>query len=121
MNKNQSNAWKAICELGDYFSRLGGAARPRNMAESEIFLFIICKLIEKNNKKFEPNEFLDHLFCESAEPVLDKVNSHLSQVLLSAEDFIPFVTDIYNYADSKLGCIDKTNRWVNIGKYIKTM
>jgi len=53
MNENQNHVWRAMWELGDYFSRLGGAARPRNMAESEIHLYIACKIIELNDKTFK--------------------------------------------------------------------
>jgi len=31
MNENEKHLWLALCELGDYFSRLGGAARYFNM------------------------------------------------------------------------------------------
>ena len=119
MSENQNHTWKAMCELGDYFSRLGGAARPHNMAESEIQLYIGCKLIEFKDSSFKSDEYLDCAFIEAAEPVIYKVDSYLQNVSLTMAEFIPFVFEFYEYADKKLNKIDKTKRWKLFGEYLR--
>ena len=119
MNGNQNHTWRAMCELGDYFSRLGGAARPRNMVESEIHLYIACQIIELNDETFNPGEYLDQAFVEAATPVIEKANSYLSKISLSATELMPFVMDFYKYADEKLNSIEKTLRWQAFGVYLR--
>ncbi len=119
MNEKQNYTWRAMCELGDYFSRLGGSARPRNMAESEIHLYIACKIIELNDKTFNPGEYLDQAFVEAATPVIEKADSYLSTIYLSATELMPFVMDFYKYADEKLNPIEKTLRWQAFGAYLR--
>ena len=110
--------WLAMCELGDYFSCLGGAARPMNMSESEIPLYIACKLCELHDAKFSATEFLDHSFIEAAKPVIEEANSYLLNVSLSSSDLIPFVTEFYEHANTKLGS-DKSSRWGAFGVYLR--
>lgn len=105
--------------LGDYFSRMGGAARPHNMAESEIQLYIACKLIKLHDDSFNLNKYLDSEFIDAAAPVIGKSNSYLSRVSLSLTDLFPFVLIFYVYADEKLKPIEKTKRWYLFGEYLK--
>jgi len=108
-----------MCELGDYFSRLGGAARPRNMAESEIHLYIACKIIELNDETFYSSEYLDQTFIKAATPLIEKTNSCLSNISLPATELMPFVMVFFKYADGKLNSIDKTSRWHAFGAYLR--
>jgi len=109
----------AMCELGDYFSRLGGAARPRNMAESEIPLYVGCKLMELHDNSFQPERYLDPMFIEAAEPVLEKTDYYLQSILLDKTKVAPFVAEFYEYADSKLKETEKTKRWELFGEYLR--
>ena len=118
MNDNYNYTWLAMCELDDYFSCLGGTARPMNMSESEIPLYIACKLCELHDAKFSATEFLDHSFIEAAKPVIEKANSYLLNVSLSSSDLIPFVTEFYEHANTKLGS-DKSSRWGAFGVYLR--
>jgi len=119
MNENQNHTWCAMCELGDYFSRLGGAARPRNMAESEIHLYIACKIIELNDENFDSGEYTDRAFIKAATPVIEKANSYLSNISLPVSELIPFVMDFYEYADEKLKAIEKKSKWQTFGAYLR--
>ncbi len=70
MNENEKHLWLALCELGDYFSRLGGAARYFNISESEIPLYIGCALTEGYFPSFDKRDYLDSRFLEAAKPAL---------------------------------------------------
>jgi hypothetical protein len=119
MNENQNHTWRAMCELGDYFSRLSGAARPHNMAESEIHLYIACKIIELNDETFNSGEYIDRAFIKAATPVIEKANSYLSNISLPTTELMTFVMDFYKYADEKLNSIKKTSRWEAFGAYLR--
>lgn len=118
MNKNQELAWKAVCELGDYFSRLGGAARPFNMAESEIFLYVCSKTLEINGKPIVASEVLYDDFIKAAKPIISKVDAFLTQINIPAPQVVTFVHGFYIFADKKLKDTDKTTRWIKFGQYL---
>lgn len=119
MNVNQHNAWMAMNELGDYFSRLGGAARPRNMAESEIPLYVITKLLELHTPAFRSEEYLNLPFLNAAELVLKTVNAYLKRISLNKEGLFPFLRKLYDYADAKLDDAEKTDRWFRLGRFLR--
>ena len=119
MSDNQNLTWRAMCELGDYFSRLGGTARPPNMAESEIQLFIANRLLEINNVAIDENKYSNQAFLKAAKPVIEKANSYLLKIELSESELFPFVLDFYEYANEKLNEIDKTTRWQKFGEYLR--
>ena len=91
MGSNKNLTWRAMCELGDYFSRLGGAARPFNMAESEIQLYIGYRIIESNDDSFDAYEYSNQPFLKAAEPVIERANSFIKEVTLKDSELIPFV------------------------------
>ena len=106
-------------DLGDYFARLGGAARPFNMAESEIQLYIAYRLLEINNVEIDESKYSNKMFLEAAKPIIKEANSHLQKVKLLEPEVFPFVLEFYAYADQKLNAIDKTTRWQNFGLYLR--
>lgn len=53
---------RAYWSLGDYFSRLGGSARYRNMPESDIPHFIGCELAKGISAEFNRDEYLAREF-----------------------------------------------------------
>lgn len=108
-----------MCELGDYFSRLGGTARPFNMAESEIQLYISYKLLEINNVPIDEYEYSNQAFLDAASPVIEKANTHLCGVCLPKSELFRFVLEFYEFADKKLKEKDKTKRWECFGEYLK--
>lgn len=108
-----------MCELGDYFSRLGGAARPFNMAESEIQLYIGYKLLSINDDPIHVTEFENQEFLKAAEPVIKKTNAYLAEVQLAGSELISFVLEFYEYANGKLKENDKTTRWARFGDYLR--
>ncbi len=118
MHENQHNAWIAVSELEDYFSRLGGAARPRNMTVSEIPLYIGCKIIELHDNTFNLMKYLDIDFLEAAAPVLEKANATLSNLSLQLSEVLVFVSEFYRHFDSNLKSKDKTAKWEAFGSYL---
>lgn len=66
MSNNSHAITKAFWVLGDYFSRLGGAAQYFNMPESDLPLYIACQLAIKHSPSFELKHFVVHQFIEAA-------------------------------------------------------
>lgn len=119
MKRNQSLTFKAMWVLGDHFSRLGGSCRPSSMAESEIQLYVSYKLLMINDHPIDESEFYNKLFLQAADPVVEKTNALLAEVKLSKSELLPFVLGFYEYADSKMSDMEKTERWARFGEYLK--
>ncbi|MDD2919313.1 hypothetical protein [Rhodoferax sp.] len=102
---------KAFWALGDYFSRLGGAARYFNMSESEIPLYIACRLSKKLTSAFEPRDYVSDQFVKSASPVLGVVHSHLEMVTAQADELVGLIQEFIGYVNSKLKPEDRSARW----------
>ena len=109
----------ALNELGDHFSRLGGAARPLGMAEFEMSLYIICKLLELNKITLAERLLPDRAFLKAAKPVLEKVDERLEKVSLSEIELYPFLREFYDYVNQKLKPQDKTKRWEYLGEFLR--
>ena len=120
MNENEKHLWLASCELGDYFSRLGGSARYFNMSESEISLYIGCRLAERYFPSFDKKDYLDSCFLEAAKPVLEKADKQIEAVSANNESIIQIIREFVQYADSKLKA-DKSNRWLEFVKWIENV
>jgi len=118
MKENDRFTRMAMCELGDYFSRLGGAARPFNMRESEIHLYVGYKLLQLNNISINEEEYANQPFLEAAKPVIEKTNEYLCKINLLKNELFPFVLKFYTFADEKLKADEKTKRWGQFGKYL---
>ena len=101
------------------FFKTGWCCRPRNMVESEIQLYIACKLVEVNDISFYSGDYLDSAFIKVATPVIEKCNLFIHKVSLPASELILFVLDFYEYADKKLKPRDKSKRWQKFGEYLK--
>ncbi len=112
------NMWLAICELGDYFSRFAGGNRPRNMSESEIFLYVLCKTYQKIDPNFDILVYVDNEFLEAARPIINKVDYFIEQID-SQNDLKKELIDAYYYYDSKLG-FDKTSRWIEFKNILES-
>ena len=98
----ESKIWLAVCELGDYFSQLGGAVRPLNMKESEIFLYVGCLLMEKYSSDFNKDDFLDLKFLKAAQPVFEKTNNYLADVEAESKELLSTIQSFVRYYDAKL-------------------
>ena len=102
---------KAFWALGDYFSRMGGAARYFNMPESDIPLYIACQLATKHCPSFEPKDYVASQFVEAASPVLEKVHSHLELVTAQGSELAGLICEFVNFANSKLKEHDRSAQW----------
>ncbi len=111
MSSNSHEIILAFWALGNYFSRLGGAARYFNMSESDIPLYIACQLAKRHSSSFEPRDYLNHQFIEAALPVLKEVHSHLELVKTQDDELAGLVYEFTNYANSKLKADDRSARW----------
>ena len=111
MTKDSQELWKALCELDDYFSRLGGSARYSNMSESEIPLYVVARLMQRHIPSFEPEEFVDRRFMAAASPVLKKAHAHIGAVSAEGEVLVNLIREFVQYADSKLNPQDRSSQW----------
>ncbi|MDY6830288.1 MAG: hypothetical protein SWC96_00340 [Thermodesulfobacteriota bacterium] len=111
MTKDSQELWKALCELGDYFSRLGGSARYFNMSESEIPLYVASRLMQRYMPSFELEDFIDRRFLEAASPVLDKADAHIDAVSVKGGALVDLIIEFIRYADSKLKLQDRSSQW----------
>ena len=111
MSNSSSEITKAFWALGDYFSRLGGAARYFNMPESDIPLYIACQLANKHSPSFEPREYVGRQFVEAASPVLKEVHSHLELVNAQGNELAGLIYEFVNFANSKLKEHDRSAEW----------
>lgn len=111
MSNSSHEITKAFWALGDYFSRLGGAARYFNMPESDIPLYIACQLAVKHSSSFEPKDYVADQFVEAASPVLEKVHSHLELVTAQDNELAGLICEFVNFANSKLKEHDRSTRW----------
>ena len=111
MTEDSRELWEALCELGDYFHRLGGSARYFNMSESEIPLYVAACLMQRHMPSFEPREFIDRRFLEVASPVLDKAHAHIGAVSAEGGSLADLILEFVRYADSKLKPQDRSSQW----------
>jgi hypothetical protein len=111
MSNNLREITRAFWALGDYFSRMGGAARYSNMPDSDIPLYIACQLANQHSPSFDPKEFIYYKFIEAASPVLMEVHSHLELVNAQDNELAGLIYEFVNYADSKLKMHDRSAEW----------
>ena len=117
MSNNSHEITKAFWALGDYFSRLGGAARYFNMPESDIPLYIACQLANKHSPSFEPKDYVVHQFLEAASPVLKDVHSHLDLVSAQGNELAGLIYEFVNFANSKLKEHDRSAKWIRFSEW----
>lgn len=112
MNKEaQRSLWWAVSDLGDHFSRLGGAARYPGMPESDIPLFIGCGLAQRIEPDFDETEFVTRKLAVAAEPVVPKVKDRLDRISASPEEMLELLLDFIDLAEKKLGSQHSSYRW----------
>lgn len=117
MSNSSHEITKAFWALGDYFSRLGGAARYFNMPESDIPLYIACQLAKKHSPSFEPRDYIIPQFVEAASPVLKEVHAHLELVSAQGNELADLIYEFVNFANSKLKEHDRSTQWNRFCKW----
>lgn len=112
MNREaQRSLWWALSDLGDYFSRLGGAARYPGMPESDIPLFIGCELAQRIEPGFDATEFVTRDLAAAAEYVAPRVRNHLCCISASPEEALELLLDFIDLAEKKLRPEHSSYRW----------
>jgi hypothetical protein len=111
MSNSSHEIIKAFWVLGEYFSRMGGAARYINMSESDIPLYIACQLATKHCSSFESKDYVASQFIDAASPVLEKVHSHLELVTTQGSELAGLICEFVNFANSKLKEYDRSAQW----------
>lgn len=119
MNENGKYLNRALNVAGDYFSRMGGGNRPFSMRESDIFLYICCRLLELHIENFRFDEFLSPSVTTAAEPISDRVMEHLSNITLKNEELAPFIIEFCNYANGKFRETDISQSWIDFIQFVK--
>jgi len=119
----QKIVWKAVCEMGDYFSRLGGAGRPWEFTESDIPSYIICDLLRKYDCVFSCDSYVnsDLLYPkqDDIKCLIEKVNGILSEIRID-ESSINLINEFWNFCNDKLKIGDKSNNWDKLKKRIES-
>jgi len=119
MNKEaQRSLWWALSDLGDHFSRLGGAARYPGMPESDIPLFICCGLAQRIEPDFDETEFVTKELAVAAEPVVPKVKDRIDRISASPEEMLELLVHFVEFAEKKLAQHDRSYRWERFVEWV---
>jgi len=109
---NQHLLWRATCEIGDWFSRLGGANCYRSMIESEVFLYVGCKTLDKKDDSNLVEEFVHPKFLEFGKVAIDKANMYLAEISATDEELNDLVAKYLKHYDQKLRNTNEVSeRW----------
>jgi len=104
--------WRATSELGDWFSRLGGANRYFNMVESEIFLYVACKTLDQHAGSFFVDEYVHQRLLEHGQKPIMKANAYISEISARELELRDGVLDYLFHCDRKLRKANEiSNRW----------
>lgn len=100
---NNRLVFLATAELGDWFSLLGGANRYRGMRESDIFLYIACKILDDHRMTNLVGEFIYPEFITCGKNAIHKANKHLAALSLKNESELKaFIAEYTSFYDEKL-------------------
>ncbi len=126
-NEAQHAIWTALCDLGDWFSRLGGAAAYPHFHDADLGILLVVLLKTKSQDPIRwkevvasqgrsllrPHDSLSALvpgsLIESAEHILGDVITRLDKLTLEPDVIGEFVL----YIDSRLRT-DVPARWVDL-------
>tara|TARA_R110002111_G_scaffold230184_1_gene291357 strand:+ start:302 stop:688 length:387 start_codon:yes stop_codon:yes gene_type:complete len=104
--------WNATNELGDWFSRLGGGNRYFGMYESEIFLYVACRILDQHTGTTFVDEFVHPLFLEHGKKPILKSNECISKISENEQELKLLVLDYVLHIDEKLRRnSEASNRW----------
>jgi len=111
--------WSALSELGEHFSRLGGAARYVGMSDSDIPLYVACTVAQRNGQSIDLGRFIDQRFPDAAAPALERANCHIAAVGAKGDKLAALVREFCSHADSKLKAQDKSPRWKEFVRWVQ--
>lgn len=99
-------------EIGDAFSRLGGALRYPGMRESEIFLYIACQTLDQQTHSVLVEKYVEPQFMEAGKNAIAKANLHLSKISATDLELQALLTDYLAHYDNKLQKTrEASSRW----------
>lgn len=113
--------WSAFSLLFDYFSRLGGAARYPNMSDTEIPLYIACRLLQKHLPEFNQDDFIDQRFIKSAQPVIEQIHDYIDSVKAEGTSLVTLVQEFIEHINSKLEPQERTSQWLKISGIVEEL
>lgn len=96
MNHNQKQLWLALTEMADFYARLGGSARPQNMREIEIPIYITSQLVNGLS------EGCNTAFLQSVEPISKKIQAMLDKVDTGSPEFLDDMEGFFAYVESHI-------------------
>ena len=121
-NENAHEIWLALGDLGDWFSRLGGAARYRSFQNSDLGILMVVLLRAKLNDKPRWDEIsasqghslqkphdeaatlIPRQLIENAGKVLESVVARLDKLEFKSDsEKQELLRDFARYIDSRLG------------------
>lgn len=86
-------------ELYDFFSRLGGSARPDNMLETDIPIYLLSKLLSFNEIDIDLSLNLE--FNKSCEPIEAQIEKRLQKINCDETELLKLAREFYEYYDMK--------------------
>ena len=120
----QNITWRALCELGDYFSRLGGAGRPMGFIESDIPAYIVCKVLLRFDDSVDLETYISSDLSYPQREDISILTAKVDNILLEIpyEDFsFSYIKEFWNYYDKKLKAIDKSKEWKKLEEEIDNL
>jgi len=109
MISNQNIIHTVLGEVVDYYSRLGGAARPMSMYNSDMPAFIICKLVALNVEEYTSSDFVT-----SAERISLSIDNKLANITASGLELSELVNSFYKHCSSKLKPAEISQEWLSL-------
>lgn len=115
---DQQLMWRATCDLGDWFSRMGGGARYGGMKESDIFLYVAASAAEKAYLILDRKDYITNEFAHAAKNAAEKADHRLSQLQSSKVVLEELVRGYIDQYDRKLEN-ERSPEWIRFCQDIK--
>jgi len=108
---DQQLMWRATCDLGDWFSRMGGGARYGGMKESDIFLYVAASVAEKAYLILDRKDYITNEFVHAANNAAEQADRRLSQLQSSKVVVEELVLGYIDQYDRKLAN-ERSPEWI---------
>lgn len=118
MSTDVEKMWSALSILVNHFSHLGGAARYRDMTESDIPLYIGCQLAAAISPSFDMSQYIGSTFLESAKPVLAEVNGKIMKIEQPPEELTTLLADFVSYVEQRVNWSDRADSWCRFVEWV---
>lgn len=109
---------RATWDLGDWFSRMGGAARYCGMKEADIFLYVATSVAEKACLIPDRKDYISNEFIRAAKSATERADHKLNQLQSSTVTLEELVVEYIDHYDQKLEN-ERSPEWIRFCQNIK--